>query len=100
MRVAVIGASGNIGTSVLHALTGDPEVSSITGIARRAAGDGEIEWRKRDVARDDIRPDLEGADAVICLSWLIQPSRDLEQLRAANVHGSRRVFEAAAAVGA
>src|SRR5205814_9483756 len=30
------------------------------------------------------------------LSWLIQPSRDEEVLRATNVEGSRRVFEAAA----
>jgi UDP-glucose 4-epimerase len=100
MRVVVIGATGNIGTSVLHALDGDPEVDSIVALARRAAnGSRGIDWRERDVTGDDIRSDLEGADAVICLSWLIQPSRDLEKLRAVNVDGSRSVFEAAAAVG-
>src|SRR4051812_32275880 len=100
MRVAVIGASGNVGTSVLHALRHDERVSSILAMSRRATpASARIEWRERDVTRDDIRPDLDGADAVICLSWLIQPSRDLEQLRAVNVDGSRTVFEAAAAVG-
>src|SRR5215211_697992 len=98
MRVAVIGASGNIGTSVVRALEADPQISSIVAVARRAArGSRGVDWRERDVTRDDLRPDLEGADAVICLSWLIQPSRDLEKLRAVNVDGSRRVFEAAAA---
>jgi len=100
MRVAVIGATGNIGTSVLHSLVGDPEVESTVALARRAAnGIHGVDWRQRDVTRDDIRPDIEGADAVICLSWLIQPSRDLEKLAAVNVDGSRTVFEAAAAVG-
>jgi UDP-glucose 4-epimerase len=100
MRVAVIGASGNIGTSVLRALIGDGEISSIIAVARRSAdGFGKVEWRERDVTRDDLRPDLEGVDAVICLSWLIQPSRDEATLRATNVDGSRRVFEASAKAG-
>jgi UDP-glucose 4-epimerase len=100
MRVVVVGASGNIGTSVLQALRGDREVSSIVAIARRAGHDpGPVEWQQRDVTRDDLRLDLAGADAVICLAWLIQPSRDLEKLTAVNVEGSRAVFEAAAGVG-
>lgn len=101
MRVVVVGASGNIGTSVLAALGGDTGVSSIVGIARRPPEDEDprVEWRARDVTQDDLRGDFHGADAVICLPWLIQPSRDLATLRATNVDGSRRVFEAAAAAG-
>jgi UDP-glucose 4-epimerase len=101
MRVVVIGASGNIGTSVLEALSGDGEVSSIVAVARRpaAAAEPKVEWRARDVTRDDLRRDLAGADAVVCLSWLIQPSRDLDTRRASNVDGSRRVFEAASDAG-
>jgi UDP-glucose 4-epimerase len=101
MRVAVIGATGNIGTSVLAALTADPRVSSIVAVARRpaASADPKVEWSARDVTRDDLDRLMEGADAVICLAWLIQPSRDLTQLRAVNVDGSRRVFEAAAKAG-
>jgi nucleoside-diphosphate-sugar epimerase len=100
MRVVVVGASGNIGTSVLAALGGDAGVSSIVAIARRpAAAAGKVEWRARDVTQHDLRADLEGADAVICLHWLIQPSRDLETVRATNVDSNRRVFAAAAAAG-
>ena len=43
---------------------------------------------------------FEGADAVIHLAWLIQPSRDAAELERVNVTGSRRVFEAAAESGA
>jgi UDP-glucose 4-epimerase len=100
MRVAVVGASGNIGTSVLEALRGDAQVSEVVAIARHpAAGDAKVRWLARDVTRDDLRADLEGADAVVCLPWLIQPSRDLELVRATNVDGSFRVFEAAGAAG-
>jgi UDP-glucose 4-epimerase len=100
MRVTVVGASGNIGTSVLEALRGDAQVSEVLAIARHpATDDAKVRWRARDVTRDDLRADLEGADAVVCLPWLIQPSRDLELVRATNVEGSFRVFEAAAAAG-
>src|SRR5918999_3280445 len=101
MRVVVVGASGNIGTSVMEALVGDPQVSSVIALARRpaAGAPAKVQWRARDVTADDLRPDFDGADAVVCLPWLIQPSRDLERLRATNVEGSRRVFEAAGAAG-
>ena len=100
MRVVVVGASGNIGTSILWALSGDADVTSVLAIARRpATSAGSIEWRSRDVTRDDLRSDFRGADAVVCLSWLIQPSRDEATLAATNVEGSARVFEAAAAAG-
>jgi nucleoside-diphosphate-sugar epimerase len=100
MRVVVIGASGNIGTSVLRALTGDRGVDSILAVARRSPPDASaahVQWRERDVVHDDLCPDLDGADAVVCLAWAIQPSRDLDRLAATNIEGSRRVFEAAAA---
>src|SRR3954453_23074769 len=100
MRVVVVGASGNIGTSVLAALQGDERVESVVGIARRPARpDGKTTWLSRDVTKDDLAGDFEGADAVICLAWLIQPSRRLGELHATNVDGSIRVFEAAAAAG-
>ena len=88
MRVAVIGASGNIGTSVLHALAGDTEVESVLAVARRAPQGGapsRVQWRERDVTRDDLRPDLDGLDAVISLAWEIQPARQLGS------HVSRRM---------
>ena len=101
MRVVVTGASGNVGTSVLQALARDELVQSVTGVARRrpAAAFPKTTWVEADVARDDLDPHLRGADAVVHLAWLIQPSRDEAKLRAANVEGSARVFEATARAG-
>jgi UDP-glucose 4-epimerase len=101
MRVVVVGATGNIGTSVLAALTADPKVASIAAVARRpaASADPKVEGHALDVTRDDLGRVMEGADAVVCLPWLIQPSRELDTLRATNVDGSRRVFEATARAG-
>jgi UDP-glucose 4-epimerase len=101
MRVVVIGATGNVGTSVLRSLADEPAVDSILGVARRMPGLGfpKTDWARADVSRDDLAPLLSGADAVIHLAWLIQPGRDEATLRATNVDGSARVFEAAAATG-
>jgi UDP-glucose 4-epimerase len=101
MRVVVTGATGNVGTSVLRALGLDPGVDEIVGLARRRP---ELtlprtRWATADVARDDLRAHFAGADAVVHLAWLIQPSRDRATTHAVNVGGSRRVFEAAAAAG-
>jgi nucleoside-diphosphate-sugar epimerase len=101
MRVVVTGATGNAGTSVLTALAADPRVDEIVGLARRrpAWGRPKTRWVAADVAKDALEEHFRGADAVIHLAWLIQPSRDERTLEAVNVHGSRRVFEAAAAAG-
>jgi nucleoside-diphosphate-sugar epimerase len=98
MRVVVTGATGNVGTSVLRALGSDPDVDEIVGIARRrpALEAPKVEWVQADVARDDLVPHFGGADAVVHLAWLIQPSRDRATTRAVNVEGSARVFRAVA----
>src|SRR3954469_1601311 len=99
MRVVVVGASGNVGTSLLECLADEPAVDSVVGIARRLPGEQfpKTEWRQADISRDDLTPHLRGADAVVHLAWLIQPGRDLATVRATNVEGSARVFRAAAA---
>src|SRR5215216_3901996 len=102
MRVVVTGATGNVGTSVVRALRLDERIDSIVGIARRLpqAQLEKVDWRAADIARDALEPLFEGADVVVHLAWLIQPSRDEATLRAANVDGSARVFAAAADAGA
>jgi nucleoside-diphosphate-sugar epimerase len=101
MRVVVTGATGNVGTSVLYALGQDPAVDEIAGLARRRPELAlpKTTWAGADVARDDLVPHFTGADAVVHLAWLIQPSRDRATTHRVNVDGSRRVFEAAAAAG-
>jgi nucleoside-diphosphate-sugar epimerase len=101
MRVVVTGATGNVGTSVLHALAQDPSIEEIVGLARRRPQLSlpRTRWVSADVARDDIVAHVRGASCVVHLAWLIQPSRDRATTRAVNVDGSRRVFEAVAAAG-
>lgn len=101
MRVVVTGATGNVGTSLLDALGSDEAVTSILGIARRlpAATFAKTEFAAADVARDDLAPLLRGADCVVHLAWLIQPSHDEATLQRTNVEGSQRTFDAVAAAG-
>jgi nucleoside-diphosphate-sugar epimerase len=101
MRVVVVGATGNVGTSLLDALAAEPAVDSVLGVARRAPEleVPKVDWAQADVTRDDLIPLFRGADAVVHLAWAIQPSRDLNQLWRINVDGSTRVFRAAADAG-
>jgi nucleoside-diphosphate-sugar epimerase len=101
MRVVVVGGSGNVGTSTIDALSRDAAVCSILGVARRLPEwkPPKTEWAQADVVTDDLVPLLKGADVVIHLAWLIQPSRDGARLRAVNVDGSRRLFRAVADAG-
>jgi nucleoside-diphosphate-sugar epimerase len=101
MRVVVIGATGNVGTALLRALAGEDAVTEVVGIARRipAAAAPKTAWAQADVSADDLEPLLRGADCVVHLAWLIQPSRDESVTYAANVNGSSRVFDAAARAG-
>ena len=102
MRIVVTGATGNVGTSLVRSLGTDERVDEIVGLARRVPDSTppKTTWVRTDVVRDQLEPLFAGADAVIHLAWAIQPSHDLDALRAINVEGSRRVFAAAAAAGA
>ena len=97
MRVVVVGATGNVGTSLLDALASEPDIS-VLGLARRRPQLElpHVEWAEADVTSSELVPHFRGADCVVHLAWLIQPSRDLQKLWLANVHGSTRVFEAVA----
>ena len=97
MRIVVTGATGNVGTSLVAALSRDSRIEEIVGIARRLP---RLElprtsWIAADVVDAPLIELFRGADAVVHLAWLIQPSRDESVTHAVNVDGSRRVFEAA-----
>jgi UDP-glucose 4-epimerase len=98
MRVVVVGATGNVGTSLVQLLAEEPRVDSIIGVARRRPelSVERTEWVEADVSRDDLEPAFRGADAVVHLAWIIQPSRDRNRLWLTNVLGSTRVFRAVA----
>ena len=101
MRIVVVGATGNVGTSTVRALAADPAVDEIVGLARRLAqlAIPKTSWVTADITTADLVPLFLDADAVIHLAWLIQPSRDERVTYQVNVEGSRRVFEAAARAG-
>lgn len=95
MRVVVTGASGNVGSQVLPRLLSSPQVSSVVGVCRRPpASFPDVEWHAADVAADDLRPALRGADVVVHLAWLLQPSHDEPLMRRVNLGGTRAVLDA------
>jgi UDP-glucose 4-epimerase len=99
MKIVVTGATGNVGTSTIQALSESPEVDEVVGLARRRPtwNPPKTRWVETDILEPGLADAFRGADAVIHLAWAIQPSRDEETLDRINVEGSRRVFEAAAA---
>jgi UDP-glucose 4-epimerase len=96
MKVVVVGASGNVGTSTLRALGGNPAVEEIVALARRRPELDlpKVRWGEADVTRDDLVEHFRGAACIIHLAWLIQPSRVTEVTSRTNIEGSRRVFAA------
>lgn len=101
MRVVITGATGNVGTSLIEALAEAPEVNHITGIARRVPDwqAPKTTWTRADVASDDLVPHFRGADVVVHLAWIFQPTHDPIATWRNNALGSIRVFDAVAAAG-
>ncbi len=97
MRVVIVGATGNVGTSVLEALEAEQQVEEIVAVARRAPQRSypRTSFTAADIATDELAPIFAGADAVVHLAWLIQPGRDEQLTESVNVAGSERVFRAA-----
>jgi nucleoside-diphosphate-sugar epimerase len=101
MRVVVVGATGNVGTALLRALDRVGAVDSVLGVARRPPTDeqralwpsSKLSWLAADISRDSLGF-VAGADAVVHLAWLIQPSRNEPVMRRTNVVGTRRLVDA------
>ena len=106
MRVAVTGATGNIGTRLVGALLADPSVTEVVGVSSRLP-DGphrdRVRFVKVDLGADDaaarLGTALAGVDAVVHLAWLLQPSRDPSLMERVNLGGTRAVLDAVAAAG-
>ncbi|NYI06777.1 NAD-dependent epimerase/dehydratase family protein [Allostreptomyces psammosilenae] len=104
MRVAVVGATGNVGTSVVRALTDDPAIASVLAVARRPPrradwSPGKTTWLPADITRDHLTGHLDGCDALIHLAWALQPSHDPVATWRNNVLGALHVFRAVAQAG-
>ncbi|WP_245657626.1 NAD-dependent epimerase/dehydratase family protein [Herbidospora mongoliensis] len=96
-----MGATGNVGTSVIEALESDPKIKSIVGVARRLPGfeGGKTTYLAADMSTDDLVAIFTGADAVIHLAWLFQPTRNPLRTWRNNVLGGMRVFDAVVEAG-
>ncbi|MEO7261110.1 MAG: NAD-dependent epimerase/dehydratase family protein [Jatrophihabitantaceae bacterium] len=106
MRIAITGASGNIGTALLRRLaaTGEHEV---VGLARRVPDGGApysgASWHSVDLAEADaaarLAPAFAGVDTVVHLAWAFQPSHNLDYLHRLGVGGTAAVLQTAQAAG-
>jgi nucleoside-diphosphate-sugar epimerase len=101
LRVVVTGASGNVGTALLRRLSDDDAVDHIVGVARRIPDvmTAKTTWVAADVAADPLADVFVGADAVVHLAWLFQPTRDPLVTWDANIGGTKRVLAAVADAG-
>lgn len=101
MRVVVLGATGNVGTSVLESLAGEERVQEIVAVARRSPHRTfpRTTFATADIVSSELVEVMRGADAVVHLAWLIQPGRRESVTYGVNVTGSERVFDAAVRAG-
>jgi nucleoside-diphosphate-sugar epimerase len=98
MRVVITGATGNVGTSLIESLGVGAEVDEIVGLARRVPQwqPPKTTWVRADVTSSDLSRHFRGADVVVHLAWIFQPTHDHIATWRNNVWGSIRVFEAVA----
>lgn len=101
VAIAVTGAAGLIGRQLVPALAGDPAVSRVVGLdvrepIRRVPG---VEFHLADVLHRELKPLLVGVDVLVHLASVVDPIPDDQLMARVNVEGTRRVLDAAAAVG-
>jgi len=106
MRIAIVGATGNVGTALLRTLQ-SAGGHQLTGIARRVppmqAPYSGVIWHRIDVSRSQAAARLEdvfsGIDCVVNLAWAFQPARDIDYLRRIGVGGLAAILTAAGSAG-
>lgn len=103
MRVLVTGATGNVGTALLRALSTDPDVDEVVGVASRLPDDSVepyrgVRWTRVDLSEPACLPALTaaagGCDVAVHLAWRLQPSGDLPAMRRVNLGGTRAIVQA------
>ncbi len=101
VTIAVTGAAGLIGRQLVPALAADPTVTRVVALdvrepIRRLPG---VEFHLADVLHRDLKPLLEDVDVLVHLASVVDPIPDEHLMARVNVEGTRRVLDAASAVG-
>jgi UDP-glucose 4-epimerase len=106
MRIVIVGATGNIGISVVERLSGDPSVESVVGVARRVPeeplefpGSEKVSWVPADIRYDELEPLVNDADVVVHLAWMFRPTHRPDITWSTNVEGTSRLFDAVRSTG-
>jgi nucleoside-diphosphate-sugar epimerase len=98
-RIAILGATGNVGSALVEAVRARGD--EIVALARRTP-DAPIEgteFRAVDMQTDDLTPELRGVDALVHLAWQFHPMRDPIETWRANVLGTVRLLDAVVSAG-
>jgi UDP-glucose 4-epimerase len=100
MRIAITGATGNVGAALVAALAADSAVDELVGVARRPPGEGFPLTRfvQADIADDDLADAFAGPMPSCTWPGRSSPRRH-KRLWRTNVLGTKRVLDAAAEAG-
>lgn len=106
MRIAITGASGNVGSALLRRLA-ERGTHDVVGVVRRRPADEQpftgVAWHLVDLSRAEDESALTtafaGCDAVVHLAWGFQPTHREDYLAELGVGGTRRVIDAVVAAG-
>ncbi|MCI0345149.1 MAG: NAD-dependent epimerase/dehydratase family protein [Chloroflexi bacterium] len=97
MTVAVTGAAGFLGRSVVAALRDDPAVDRVVAVDRISGDRKGVEWLLADIRDRALGEKLRGVDVVVHLAAVVLG--DMRTAEAVNVGGTANVAEAAATAG-
>jgi UDP-glucose 4-epimerase len=101
MKVVVTGGSGQLGTAVLERLVATRTIKKIIclDLIPPTVPSARIDWRIADMRDPGLERHIEDADALVHLAFVVMRRASPETMRAVNVEGSKRIFEAAAQHG-
>jgi nucleoside-diphosphate-sugar epimerase/putative sterol carrier protein len=98
MKVAVTGASGQLGTVMLRRLAADRAIKSIVALDLRppVVASSKVRFVRADIRDPAIGDHFAGCDAVFHLAFVVTTAMPRTQMDDINVGGSKNVFEQAA----
>ncbi|MCU1375282.1 MAG: hypothetical protein JWO68_2568 [Actinomycetia bacterium] len=100
-NIVLTGAAGSLGRRVAARLAAAPDVVRVLAVdlVEPRALPARTTFAAADLATSDLKPLLEGADTVVHLAFAAGPELDDDGTARANVEGTRRLLDAAGAVG-